>query len=60
MTTTQLIEVLKTYPPDAQVVAYWEGGWSTLQKHRLTKDEKDRAVVEFDVDEHGSYDYDMR
>jgi hypothetical protein len=58
MTTTQLIEVLKTYPPDAQVVASWDGGWSKIDEHALTKDKKGSAVVEFDVTAYGTYDDD--
>ena len=59
MTTTQLIEILSEYPPDAQVVARWECGWSKLDKPpSLVSDRKGRMVVEFDVEEWGTYDND--
>jgi len=55
MTTTQLIEVLKTYPPNAEVVAEWDNGWSHIRDHTLKKDKCGRDIVEFDVSEFGSY-----
>jgi hypothetical protein len=60
MTTTQMIEVLKTYPPDTEVVALWDGGWSTLDEHSLEKDKKGANVVEFDVTNYGTYDAEMK
>lgn len=54
MNVHELIEVLKTYPQDAEVVAEWDHGWSNLDKHKLVKSEEGDDVVEFDVSEWGS------
>lgn len=55
MNVSKLIEILKTYPPDAAVVALWDGGWSKIEDHSLEKDEKGKSVVEFDVTNYGTY-----
>lgn len=46
-TVEQLIELLKTFPEDAKVVALWEGTCHTL---RCTEYNSAYNVVEFDVE----------
>jgi hypothetical protein len=51
-----LIEILKNYPKDASVVALWDAGWSNLDKHSLESDDNGNEVVQFDVEEYGTYE----
>ena len=55
MKVHELIEVLKTYPQDAPVVALWDSGWSKIEVHSLEEDDEGHEVVEFDVTEWGTY-----
>jgi hypothetical protein len=60
MTASQLIEILKSYPPEAEVVALWDGGYSKIKTHELDGIKRRgegeyEDVVVLDVSDHGSY-----
>ena len=56
MKVSELIDVLKTYPPDAPVVALWDGGWAHIEEHSLEKGTDGVDVVELNVTEYGTYE----
>ena len=56
MKVSELIDVLKTYPREAEVVALWDSGWSKIEDHSLETDNNGASVVEFDVTEYGTYE----
>lgn len=45
MTISEFIEKLKNYPSNAEVLAAWEGGYSSL--HRITM-ENSRVIIDVD------------
>ena len=55
MKAYELVEILSKYPPDAPVVALWDGAWANLNEHSLEKDDNGLTVIEFDVSDHGTY-----